>query len=570
MPVYRVQGPDGKVYRVEGPAGASADQLGEFILSANVGALDRPPVDQSVLDPNDARAKQPAPEATGMQKFMASAPGRFVQGGLDVIDAGAQMLSRLGPEGESAKVDAINKDRAQRFDQARKATGFDGVDLARPLGSAALQIAALRGFTPAATTMPAKIGLGAAQGSVFGALQPVEDTENFGTEKAKQMGLGAATGAVAAPVAEGLARVIRPLGNPAVDALKEAGVRLTPGQILGGGFKAAEEKAQSLPILGSAISAAKDRAVGDLNRAAFDRALKPIGEKLPKGVVGRDAVEFTAEKLSQSYDDVLGKIGAISPDQKMVQEFNRIGGSIANLPKDKLEQFVRVLQNEVAGRIERGALSAEALKAAESNLGQISRGYLKSADYDQRMLGRALQESQTALREAVERQAPQYAKELKGVNTGWANFLRAQRASTSVAAENGVFTPAQLHNSVKALDSSRNKSAFAKGNALMQDLSEPAKSVMQDTVRNSGTADRALQAGLLASLLSHPLATVKGAVGALPAAAMYSRPGVAAMDAILTSRPQVADPIAEIVRRNSLPLSSALYPTAYSLLNSGK
>jgi len=242
---------------------------------------------------------------------------------------------------------------------------------------------------------------------------------------------------VAAPVAEGLARVIKPVGTAGVDALKKAGVRLTPGQILGGPRNTEEEKAQSLPIVGSAISSAKERGVQDLNRAAFDRALKPIGEKLPKGVVGREAVEFTSEKLSQAYDDVLGKIGEIAPDRQMVQDFNRIGDSIANLPKDKLEQFVRILKNEVAGRVQGGALSAESLKAAESNLGQAARGYMKAADYDQRMLGRALQDAQTALRETVQRQAPQYAKELKNVNTGWANFMRPQRASTSVAAEEG-------------------------------------------------------------------------------------------------------------------------------------
>ncbi len=32
MPVYRLQGPDGRVYKVEGPDGASAEQLGEFVI----------------------------------------------------------------------------------------------------------------------------------------------------------------------------------------------------------------------------------------------------------------------------------------------------------------------------------------------------------------------------------------------------------------------------------------------------------------------------------------------------------------------------------------------------------
>ncbi|MDE2415255.1 MAG: hypothetical protein KGM60_10900 [Comamonadaceae bacterium] len=33
MPIYTVQGPDGKTYTVEGPAGASAEQVGQFVMS---------------------------------------------------------------------------------------------------------------------------------------------------------------------------------------------------------------------------------------------------------------------------------------------------------------------------------------------------------------------------------------------------------------------------------------------------------------------------------------------------------------------------------------------------------
>jgi len=100
----------------------------------------------------------------------------------------------------------------------------------------------------------------------------------------------------------------------------------------------------------------------------------------------------------------------------------------------------------------------------------------------------------------------------------------------------------------------------------MQDLSEPAKKVMQDQTRNSGTADRALQAGLMMSLATHPLKTGAGLAASLPAAAMYSRPGVAAMELALTSRPQIADPIAEIVRRGGLALGAPAYPAVQGLL----
>ena len=33
MPVYRVQGPDGKIYKVQGPAGAKPEQITSFVAS---------------------------------------------------------------------------------------------------------------------------------------------------------------------------------------------------------------------------------------------------------------------------------------------------------------------------------------------------------------------------------------------------------------------------------------------------------------------------------------------------------------------------------------------------------
>lgn len=533
----------------------------------------RPAVDQSVLDPNDVRAKRPAPaapSATGTQKAWASMPGRFLQGGVDVIDAGAQMLSRLGGSGEAARVDAMVKERGNLYEQAKRASGFDGADIARPVGSAALQMLALRGLPTTAATMPGKIGLGAAQGAAFGALQPVTEGDSFAAEKAKQAALGGATGAIAAPVAEMAAKVINPAARAIAEPFKREGIRLTPGQMLGGLFKTAEEKAQSLPVIGQSISAAKQRGVEDLNRAAVQRSLTPVGEKLPKGLVGHEAIAFADETLGKKYSEVLEKIGSIGIDDAAISDFNKIGGSLQSIPKDKQEQFVRILKIEVADRMQNGQLSADALKAAESNLGKQAKAYQRSDDYDVRKLGDALGDSLRAVRSLIGRQAPQHAADLQATNAGWANFKRAQKASSSVAAEDGVFTPAQLHNAVKAADRSKDKAAFARGDALMQDLSGTAKKVMQDEVRNSGTADRAASMGLLLALREAPLRTLAALPLAIPPMMAYSRPGVAAAEALLTSRPQVAQPLAEIVRRSALPLSAPFYPAAYGLLNGGQ
>ena len=111
----------------------------------------------------------------------------------------------------------------------------------------------------------------------------------------------------------------------------------------------------------------------------------------------------------------------------------------------------------------------------------------------------------------------------------------AQRAASALGGEEGVFTPAQLLNAVKAMDPSRNKGAFARGDALLQDLAEPAKTVLSQSVPDSGTAGR-----LLASLImgGAPVAAMVNPVAgaALLPAAAYA-PGVQrGVAALLASR----------------------------------
>src|SRR5690606_30528084 len=123
--------------------------------------------------------------------------------------------------------------------------------------------------------------------------------------KASQAKRGAISGAIAAPVTAALSRVIQPKTSADVRALMSEGVTPTPGQILGKGWRTAEEKLKSVPLLGSAIRGAEQRSIEQFNRAAVNRSLAPIGKELPKGVVGREAIEFANEQLSKAYDDVI-------------------------------------------------------------------------------------------------------------------------------------------------------------------------------------------------------------------------------------------------------------------------
>lgn len=397
----------------------------------------------------------------------------------------------------------------------------------------------------APTSLRGSAGVGAA----VGALQPALDLQER-AGSAAFVGAGAAGGMAAL---NRLARVVRPNVAPNVQALMNEGVTPTPGQILGGAWNRAESALTSVPIVGDAIQAGRTRAVADLNTAAFNRALKPIGEALPKGMAGRDAVEYVGDTLGKRYEAILPKLNTQADDQFMADVINlrQMMGS-GSIDPTKAAQFESILNNQVLAKFMPGAdgaptLTGQTMKGIESDLGALASKFRRSLDPDQQMVGDALMEVQSALRKNVQRSNPEFAGELKAINEGYANFKRVQRAAAGVGSEEGVFSPAQLQSAVKAADRSKDKAQFAEGNALMQDLSEPGKTVLGANLPDSGTARRMLTSvgagGALAALSPATLA------GTLGASAIYSRPGQNALAALLVRRPDAAAPISNALQR---------------------
>jgi hypothetical protein len=216
--------------------------------------------------------------------------------------------------------------------------------------------------------------------------------------------------------------------------------------------------------------------------------------------------------------------------------------------------FARILQNDVLGKFKgQQTLTGQTMKAIESDLGQKIAQFGASTDADQRLVADALREVQSSLRSLVQRNNPAYADELKAINSGWANFKRLERAAGYVGAEDGAFSPANLQSAVKALDRSKDRGRFARGDALMQDLSDAGKSVLGAKVPNSGTADRLMNAGALGSGLVNPMIPL----GLLAGAGSYSAPVQRALVAGVSSRPPAAQSIAELLNKSSPMLAPA-------------
>jgi len=489
----------------------------------------------------------------GSQMLMHALPESVVAKGNELIGA-ANNLPVIGPATRALGIEpqttqqydqSIQQDE-QAYQQRRQQAGDTGLDGTRLAGNI-IATAPIATATGGAGFVPA-----VAQGGALGALQPVVDGgENFASDKAKQVALGAGTAGLLNRVGAGVSRVISPNVNPEVQALMDAGITPTPGQIMGGAAAKLESKATSIPLIGDAIASGQRRAINEFNEAAYNRALEPIG--LQANGIGRGGLQGVRRALGDAYDNLLPRLN-FQPDAQFAQEVNRLRGMAANLPEAQARRFEAVLQDQLGKAAPNGGMVGQTFKGVEDELTRIAKGYRGDASFDNRELGNAIGELLTSMRGNLVRSNPQYAQELQGINLGYANYARLRRAASSVGAESGVFTPAQLQNAVKASDTSVGKGQFATGNALMQDLSEAGKNVLGSKYPDSGTAGRTLLglagAGGLAAI--SPGAVVGGGAASLA----YTPQGQRLVAQLLTQRPDIAPEISRLLLQLS-PAASA-------------
>lgn len=519
--------------------------------------------------------------ATDQQKSMTTVPSRMARGAMDPVTGLAQMLYNAVPsevQGLGTKVDQFLYNKTggilgaqvpfnekvaqdeQAYQSARQATGQTGFDAARLSGGLLSTIPAAMAMPGiSGATMPARMLASGAIGGAFGATNPVtENQDQYWTEKAKQVGTGAAFGAVAAPVAEGIARVVKPVVDKSTKLLMDAGVTPTPGQIMGGFWKTAEDKARSIPILGDFITAGQKRSVSELNRAAYAKALEPIGVDASKLTVGHDGVQAVKNALGGAYDDVLSKL-TFKADNQFAQELNKLYQMSGTFSKSYAKQFDKIVKEHVIGKMTpAGTMSGETLKQVESELSRLSSGNLSSQVFGERQLGDAIGSLQDSIRKVLERSNPQYAARLQDINKGYSFYAIIRKAASMRGAQDrhGVFTPAELASAVKAADKTVGKGATATGKARMQDLSTAGTDVIGMGYPDSGTAGRLLLGGgAIGSGMLNPAIPMSLAAGGLP----YTPIGQRLMSGLLTKRPESAGILADAIRQSS-PAIGAVSP----------
>ncbi len=386
----------------------------------------------------------------------------------------------------------------------------------------------------------------------------------FASEKLKQIGIGAAGGAAAGVVG-------KVLQDPAKKMLVAAGVKLTPGQIAGAAANHAEQKATAVPVVGHFIAEARKEAMHSFNTAAINQALKPIGASLPADVkAGHAAISAAADALDDAYDKVLPNLSLRVDsvlDRDLSDVMRRIQGG--TLPHAQVGQFNKLIANFLVPRFTANKyMTGNTFKAVESELSQLAKTYRGSSLASEREFGSAIQDVRDVLRANVTRQNPKFAGELQKVNQAYALYKPIQRAAADSATTEGVFSPAKLLQKIKQNDPTKDKLNTSEGVAAMQPFAQAAQKVVGNTVPDSGTAGRLLQAHLVNHILGGGVAaggaaaTGTGAPMAAAAAlgsALYTKPGTAAFRAAAQAMPQTRRLVARSIA-GGLPLPQGAQP----------
>ena len=483
---------------------------------------------------------------------------RFATGALDLptgLAQGAAHLTGVGTE----TADSWASKLAQREARLKSEAGIkpNETDWYGTAGSIAPSllvpeagIASKAGL--AADTLGGMAARGAIGGAGFGAAQPVNnDKGDYWSQKGAQTATGALAGGVGAPAIGLAGRAIKPSLDSSAQKLVDAGVNLTPGQMMGGAGKWLEDSAQSYPFVGGLIRSARKDSGEEFQRATANKVLEPIGERIdPKISAGPDLIEHVEDKIGAKYDQIHPNIN-LTADQDLKDGFEKIVKEAAmELPEDKVNQLQKFIDGRITGVLDanKGVAPGPVVQGMTSKIGSKIRDYRTAADPDQRALGTYFADVRQAVGQAIERQNPQYAEPLREANQAWQMYAKMRDAASRQGTGTGEFNPTQLELASKRGESVGTK---AKGQAKLQDFAQAGKDVIPSKVPDSGTAERSALLHLLGIGGHYGAYSALGPASLAPAAAiaaLYNPVGQAAARYAIKNGALMYAPASQAVR----------------------
>jgi hypothetical protein len=289
--------------------------------------------------------------------------------------------------------------------------------------------------------------------------------------------------------------------NPAVQRLREAGIPLTAGEVLGGGWKKAQDAMTSVFGPGNMVARRYNEGRRALNQTAFNAAGEPIGA--PVNAVGQQGVDLLNAAKNRAYSEALDPVTVNLNTPDFVRDITAATNAARSIPN--VDQASDLAESAIENYIARptfstgGVLSGRDFQAGYRGLSKAaSQAAPRIYGHE---IGDALGTAKGALTDALQAQNPEaYEGFLKANQSNrnlnvLANALKAAQNQVSDEGEQ-LFTPAQLGSAATANAQKYGSNiGAASGNRPFNQLALDAQQVMSSKLPDSGTATRALVTG---------------------------------------------------------------------------
>lgn len=284
-------------------------------------------------------------------------------------------------------------------------------------------------------------------------------------------------------------RALQGVRGEAQQFLRERGVPMTVGQILGGARKAKEDRLAGFGGVGDDITARRREGLTAFNRAMFDEGIAPVSQA-GVGQIGEEGVDTMRGLISGpggAYDRTLSGVSLV-PDQQFGTDVAAAlarGGGLARTGPE----FTSFVNESIAPHFSapNGQIDG---RQVQDILQQV-----RGADFGTDAMGGlatdAARDIEGALMNLAERQAPGVMEDLGNANTAYRNLNIIADAVGKGINNDGLVMPSQLGTAART-NTTRfgGRIAAATPDRPFYELQRAGQEVLPSRVPDSGTAGR--------------------------------------------------------------------------------
>lgn len=308
-----------------------------------------------------------------------------------------------------------------------------------------------------------------------------------------EKGAGALVGGVAGaalPAAykgiQGAMRGVQP--TPDAQILMNQGVDLTPGQMNPhGALSKVEQAAQRVPVIGEAVTGARDNAKQQWQRKVIEQGLAPGAQLTSRSTDVTNLLDDAARTFDTAYDVAKGfpvkpAIMSAGADVPLDQAFTKAVSDRSVFASKSIRQSTKAWLDDQLTRLPKNPKSDDLLK-----LRSIIRTQARSIGGDtleEKAARDLFRKAEGTITQALESQLPpDVMPALKAIDGQYGNFAIVREAVAKAKLKPGGFTP---FNFAQAVSEATDTGTFARGGGRMADLAKAARGSFEATEPQTG------------------------------------------------------------------------------------